>query len=113
MHSSSKHTTASSLDKIEDAIADIKAGKVIIVVDDENRENEGDFIAAADSITPEIINFMAQHGRGLICVPLTEKRCQDLQLKPMVETNTDPMETAFTVSVDLNGNGVTTGISAS
>ena len=112
MNSTSKHTTTSSLDTIEDAITDIKAGKVIIVVDDENRENEGDFIAAADSITPEIVNFMAQHGRGLICVPLTEKRCQDLQLKPMVETNTDPMETAFTVSVDLNGNGVTTGISA-
>ncbi len=113
MNSTSKHTTTSSLDTIEDAITDIKAGKVIIVVDDENRENEGDFIAAADSITPEIVNFMAQHGRGLICVPLTEKRCQDLQLKPMVETNTDPMETAFTVSVDLNGNGVTTGLSVS
>ena len=113
MDLSSKQNNSIQLDCIEDAITDIKAGKVIIVVDDENRENEGDFIAAADSITPEIINFMAQYGRGLICVPLTEKRCKELQLNPMVETNTDPMETAFTVSVDLNGNGVTTGISAS
>lgn len=101
------------LDSIEDAINDIRAGKVIIVVDDANRENEGDFITAAEVITPEIINFMATHGRGLICTPLTEKRCDELHLEMMVGTNTDPMETAFTVSVDLNGKGVTTGISAS
>lgn len=113
MNPNSEKNNSIQLNRIEEAIADIKAGKVIIVVDDENRENEGDFIAAADSISSEIINFMAQHGRGLICVPLTEKRCKELQLNPMVETNTDPMETAFTVSVDLNGNGVTTGISAS
>ena len=99
-------------DTIPDAIAAIKRGEVIIVVDDEKRENEGDFIAAAESITPELINFMATHGRGLICTPLTEKRCQELDLAPMVSNNTDPMETAFTVSVDLKGNGVTTGISA-
>ncbi|MEL0262516.1 MAG: 3,4-dihydroxy-2-butanone-4-phosphate synthase [Flavobacteriaceae bacterium] len=99
-------------DNIPDAIAAIKRGEVIIVVDDENRENEGDFIAAAESITPELVNFMATHGRGLICTPLTEKRCQELDLAPMVSNNTDPMETAFTVSVDLKGNGVTTGISA-
>ncbi len=98
-------------DTIPDAIAAIKRGEVIIVVDDENRENEGDFIAAAESITPELVNFMATHGRGLICTPLTEKRCQELDLAPMVSNNTDPMETAFTVSVDLKGNGVTTGIS--
>ncbi len=101
------------LDSIEEAINDIRLGKVIIVVDDANRENEGDFITAAEAITPEIINFMATHGRGLICAPLTEKRCDDLNLEMMVGTNTDPMETAFTVSVDLNGKGVTTGISAS
>ena len=99
-------------DTIPDAIAAIKRGEVIIVVDDENRENEGDFIAAAESITPELVNFMATHGRGLICTPLTEKRCQELDLAPMVSNNTDPMDTAFTVSVDLKGNGVTTGISA-
>lgn len=101
------------LDSIADAIEDIRAGKVIIVVDDENRENEGDFLAAADKVTPEMINFMATHGRGLICCPLTEKRCEKLKLQMMVGNNTDPMETAFTISVDLNGNGVTTGISAS
>lgn len=100
------------LDSISSAIEAIKKGEVIIVVDDANRENEGDFIAAAEKITPEMINFMATHGRGLICVPLTEKRCQELQLDKMVTSNTDPMETAFTVSVDLKGNGVTTGISA-
>ncbi|MCF8716312.1 3,4-dihydroxy-2-butanone-4-phosphate synthase [Joostella atrarenae] len=100
------------LNSIEEAIADIRAGKVIIVVDDENRENEGDFVAAADKVTPEMINFMATHGRGLICAPLTEKRCKELDLHPMVGNNTDPMETAFTVSVDLRGHGVTTGISA-
>lgn len=100
------------LDTIEDAIEDIRQGKVIIVVDDEDRENEGDFIAAAEAITPELINFMATHGRGLICTPLTEERCQKLQLGMMVDTNTDPMGTAFTVSIDLKGHGVTTGISA-
>jgi 3,4-dihydroxy 2-butanone 4-phosphate synthase/GTP cyclohydrolase II len=101
------------LNTIEEAIQDIKVGKVIIVVDDENRENEGDFLAAAENVTPEMINFMATHGRGLICAPLTEKRCKELELGMMVHNNTDPMETAFTVSVDLRGNGVTTGISAS
>ena len=102
-----------TLNTIEEAIEDIRQGKVIIVVDDENRENEGDFVAAAEKATPETINFMATHGRGLICAPLTEKRCKDLELNMMVNNNTDPMETAFTVSVDLRGNGVTTGISAS
>ncbi|MGX1929942.1 3,4-dihydroxy-2-butanone-4-phosphate synthase [Flagellimonas sp. 2504JD4-2] len=101
-----------TLDAIEDAIEDIRQGKVIIVVDDENRENEGDFVAAAELITPETINFMAKHGRGLICAPLTEGRCEDLGLHKMVSHNSDPLETAFTVSVDLRGNGVTTGISA-
>jgi len=101
------------LNTIEDAINDIRKGKVIIVVDDEDRENEGDFLAAAEMVTPEMINFMATHGRGLICAPLTEKRCKALELGMMVNNNTDPMETAFTISVDLRGNGVTTGISAS
>lgn len=101
------------LNTIHEAIEDIRAGKVIIVVDDENRENEGDFVAAANKVTPDMINFMATHGRGLICTPLTEKRCKDLELNMMVHNNTDPMETAFTVSVDLKGHGVTTGISAS
>lgn len=101
------------LNTIEEAIEDIRQGKVIIVVDDEDRENEGDFLAAAEKATPEMINFMAMHGRGLICVPLTEKRCAELELNSMVANNTDHMETAFTVSVDLKGHGVTTGISAS
>ncbi|MBU2997550.1 3,4-dihydroxy-2-butanone-4-phosphate synthase [Cellulophaga baltica] len=101
------------LDAIEDAIEEIRKGNVIIVVDDENRENEGDFLAAAELITPELINFMATEGRGLICAPLTESRCKELGLEMMVSVNTDHMETAFTVSVDLRGNGVTTGISAS
>jgi len=101
------------LNTIEEAIADIKKGKVIIVVDDKDRENEGDFVAAAEMVTPEMINFMATHGRGLICAPLTESRCKELQLEMMVGNNTDPMETAFTISIDLKGNGVTTGISAS
>ena len=100
-------------DKIEDAIADIKAGKVVIVVDDEDRENEGDFVCAANTITPEIVNFMATHGRGLICVPLLEDRCDQLGLELMVGRNTAIHETAFTVSVDLLGHGCTTGISAS
>ena len=101
------------LNTIEEAIEDIRQGKIIIVVDDEDRENEGDFLAAAEKVTPEMINFMATHGRGLICAPLTESRCKELGLHVMVTNNTDPMETAFTVSVDLRGNGVTTGISAS
>jgi 3,4-dihydroxy 2-butanone 4-phosphate synthase/GTP cyclohydrolase II len=105
--------TKIQLNTIEEAIEDIRQGKIIIVVDDEGRENEGDFLAAAEKVTPEMINFMATHGRGLICAPLTENRCKDLELKAMVTNNTDHMETAFTVSVDLKGNGVTTGISAS
>ena len=100
------------LDSIESAIEAVKNGEVIIVVDDDNRENEGDFLTAAENISPEIINFMAKEGRGLICAPMTEKRCEELQLERMVSNNTDPMETAFTVSVDLKGKGVTTGISA-
>lgn len=102
-----------SLHSIEEAIADIKAGKVIIVVDDEDRENEGDFVAAADCVTPEMINFMATHGRGLICAPLIEDRCDELGLEMMVNSNTAAYETPFTVSVDLIGHGCTTGISAS
>ena len=100
------------LDNIEDAIESIQKGEVIIVVDDENRENEGDFLAAAEKITPTIINFMAKEGRGLICVPLSEKRCKEIKLDRMVANNADPMGTAFTISVDLKGKGVTTGISA-
>ncbi|PCJ39156.1 MAG: bifunctional 3,4-dihydroxy-2-butanone-4-phosphate synthase/GTP cyclohydrolase II [Moraxellaceae bacterium] len=101
------------LNKIEEAIEDIKAGKVIIVVDDEDRENEGDFVAAARSVTPDTINFMATHGRGLICAPLVEDRCEELELNLMVGHNTVLHETPFTVSVDLIGNGCTTGISTS
>ena len=104
---------AIQLNTIEEAIEDIRLGKVIIVVDDADRENEGDFVAAAEKVTPQMVNFMATHGRGLICTPLTESRCKTLELNMMVNNNTDPMETAFTVSVDLRGNGVTTGISAS
>ncbi|WP_339610686.1 3,4-dihydroxy-2-butanone-4-phosphate synthase [uncultured Planktosalinus sp.] len=104
--------TAIKLNSIEEAIEDIKKGKVIIVVDDQDRENEGDFLAAAEKVTPEMINFMATHGRGLICAPITESRCKELDLNMMVGVNTDPLETAFTISVDLKGNGVTTGISA-
>lgn len=100
------------LDTIAEAIADIKAGKVVIVVDDEDRENEGDFVAAAEMVSPEMINFMTKEGRGLICAPLIEERCHTLELEPMVRQNTDPMHTQFTVSVDLHGHGVTTGISA-
>ncbi len=105
--------TQVKLNTIPEAIEDIRNGKVIIVVDDANRENEGDFVAAADKVTPEMINFMATQGRGLICAPLTENRCKELDLHMMVRNNTDHMETAFTVSVDLKGQGVTTGISAS
>ncbi|QCK14947.1 bifunctional 3,4-dihydroxy-2-butanone-4-phosphate synthase/GTP cyclohydrolase II [Mangrovivirga cuniculi] len=101
------------LDKIEDAIEAIKRGEVVIVVDDEDRENEGDFVCAAEKITPEIVNFMATHGRGLICAPLIEERCEELGLELMVGKNTAAYETPFTVSVDLIGHGCTTGISAS
>jgi 3,4-dihydroxy 2-butanone 4-phosphate synthase / GTP cyclohydrolase II len=99
------------LNTIEEAIEDIRQGKVVIVVDDEDRENEGDFIAAAEMVTPEMINFMATHGRGLICAPLTEARCDELDLHPMVTNNTVLHQTAFTVSIDLIGHGCTTGIS--
>ena len=99
------------LNTIPEAIDAIKQGKVVIVVDDENRENEGDFIAAAEMVSPEMINFMATHGRGLICAPLTEERCEDLGLNMMVKNNTVLHNTQFTVSVDLIGNGCTTGIS--
>ncbi|MGB0166035.1 MAG: bifunctional 3,4-dihydroxy-2-butanone-4-phosphate synthase/GTP cyclohydrolase II [Luteibaculum sp.] len=101
------------LNTIEEAIADIKAGKIIIVVDDEDRENEGDFVVAAQHVTPEIINFMAKHGRGLICAPLIEQRCDELELELMVQRNSAAYETPFTVSVDLIGHGTSTGISAS
>ena len=100
------------LDTIEAALDDIRAGKLVIVVDDEDRENEGDFITAARNVTPEVINFMSKHGRGLICAPVTEERCEELNLKLMVENNTVLHQTPFTVSVDLIGHGCTTGISA-
>ena len=100
------------LNTIEEAIESIKRGEIIIVVDDENRENEGDFVAAAEVISPEKINFMATHGRGLICTPLTEKKCKKLKLDRMVNSTSDPMDTAFTVSVDFKGKDITTGISA-
>lgn len=102
-----------TLNTIEEAIEDIRLGKVIIVVDDEDRENEGDFICAAETITPEIVNFMATYGRGLICAPILEEKADDLELPLMVNKNTALHETAFTVSIDLDGDGVTTGISAS
>jgi len=108
----SKNGVEIKLNTIEEAIADIKAGKVIIVVDDEDRENEGDFICAAEIVTSEIINFMATHGRGLICTPIEEKRAQELDLNMMVSSNTALHETAFTVSIDLIGQGCSTGISA-
>ena len=101
-----------SFNNIKEAIQDIKEGKVVIVIDDENRENEGDFVAAAEMATPEMINFMATNGRGLICTPLIEKRCEELGLNLMVGKNTAIYETPFTISVDLIGNGCTTGISA-
>lgn len=101
------------LDRIEDAIAAVKKGEIIIVVDDEDRENEGDFICAAECVTPEIINFMATHGRGLVCTSLVEDRCDELGLEMMVGRNTAAYETPFTISVDLIGHGCTTGISAS
>ncbi|MDQ3844482.1 MAG: 3,4-dihydroxy-2-butanone-4-phosphate synthase, partial [Bacteroidota bacterium] len=100
------------LHTIESAIEDIRNGKLVVVVDDEDRENEGDFITAARNVTPEVINFMSKHGRGLICVALLEERCDELGLELMVNNNTALHETAFTVSVDLLGHGCTTGISA-
>src|SRR3954466_13928079 len=100
------------LHTIEEALEDVRKGKVIIVVDDEDRENEGDFITAARNATPEVINFMSKYGRGLICAPLIDERCDELKLDLMVNNNTALHETAFTVSVDLLGHGCTTGISA-
>ncbi|OOG77092.1 bifunctional 3,4-dihydroxy-2-butanone-4-phosphate synthase/GTP cyclohydrolase II [Algoriphagus sp. A40] len=113
MNSNTTQVENYQLDSIEDAIEAIKNGEVIIVVDDEDRENEGDFICAAEKVTPEIVNFMATHGRGLICAPLIEDRCDQLGLELMVGNNTAAFETPFTVSVDLVGHGCTTGISAS
>ncbi|MBB2147768.1 3,4-dihydroxy-2-butanone-4-phosphate synthase [Pedobacter sp. LMG 31462] len=101
------------LNTIPEAIDALKEGKVIIVVDDENRENEGDFITTAEAASPEVINFMITHGRGLVCAPLTNQRCQELELHQMVQQNTAAYETSFTISVDLIGNGCSTGISAS
>lgn len=111
MITKTENSSKIKLNSIPEAIEDIKAGKVIIVIDDENRENEGDFIAAAEKATPEMINFMAQHGRGLICAPLTEDRCEELELDMMVQNNTVMHHTQFTVSVDLIGHGCSTGIS--
>ncbi|WP_185876590.1 3,4-dihydroxy-2-butanone-4-phosphate synthase [Blattabacterium cuenoti] len=102
-----------NLDSVEEAILDIKNGKIIIIVDDKHRENEGDFVIAAEKITPKIVNFLLTYGRGLVCVSLTEEKCDQLKLQMMVKNNTDPRKTAFTVSVDLRGNGVSTGISVS
>ena len=99
------------ISNIESAISDIRNGKLIIVVDDEDRENEGDLICAAETITPDVVNFMATHGRGLICTPIEDRRAEDLQLPLMVSNNTALHETAFTVSVDLMGHGCSTGIS--
>ncbi|MCA0232564.1 MAG: bifunctional 3,4-dihydroxy-2-butanone-4-phosphate synthase/GTP cyclohydrolase II [Bacteroidetes bacterium] len=110
---SNNNTNSIKLDTIESAIEDIRAGKIIIVVDDEDRENEGDFICAAEMTTPEMVNFMVKEGRGLMCAPLTVERCEELGLKMMVGDNTSTHETPFTVSVDLLGHGCTTGISAS
>ena len=104
-------TTSSQLNSIEEALEDLRQGKVIIVVDDEDRENEGDFLCTAQSATPEVINFMVTHGRGLVCAPLTQDRCKKLGLDLMVGHNTAIYETNFTVSVDLQGHGCTTGIS--
>ncbi len=107
------HNTPGLLNTIEEAIEDIRNGRLIIVVDDEDRENEGDFIAAAEKMTPEMVNFMLHHGRGVMCVPLTEDRCAELELEMMVGNNTSMLGTPFTVSVDLLGSGCTTGVSAS
>ncbi len=112
MFGNPQNVTSSKLNTIKEALDDIKAGKMVIVVDDEDRENEGDFVAAAEMVTPEMINFMAKEGRGLICTPIVESRCHELDLAPMVSNNTDPHHTNFTVSADLIGEGVTTGISA-
>lgn len=112
MHTNSVKMS-SQVHTVEQAIEDIKQGKIVLVFDDIARENEGDFIAAAEYATPEVINFMAKYGRGLICVALTEARCQHLELDRMVQDNTALMTTSFTVSVDLKGHGCTTGISAS
>ena len=106
-------TTAGKLNTVEEAVEAFRKGEVIIVVDDEDRENEGDFIVAAEKITPEIVNFMVTHGRGVMCAPLTEDRCRELELDMMVGNNTSLLGTPFTVSVDLLGNGCTTGVSAS
>ncbi len=111
MDNKQKQSDLSQLNTIPEAIDDIRQGKIVIVVDDENRENEGDFVAAAEKVTPEIINFMAKHGRGLICAPITEKRSKELGLDLMVSENTVLHNTQFTVSVDLKGHGCTTGIS--
>ena len=105
--------TVSQLNTIEEAIADVRAGKIIIVVDDEDRENEGDFICAAELVTPEMINFMATHGRGLICTPIEESRADALELPPMVPSNTALHETAFTVSIDLLGDRKSTRLNSS
>ena len=113
MSGNQQEETSNMLNTIEEAVEDIRNGKIVIVVDDEDRENEGDFVAAAELITPDIVNFMATHGKGLICVALPEERCIDLELELMVGKNTSLHETAFTVSVDLVGKGCTTGISAS
>lgn len=110
---SANGTASVKLHRVEEAIEDFKNGKIVIVVDDADRENEGDFIASSHCATPELVNFMATHGRGLICVALSEERCEELQLPMMVNKNTASHETAFTVSVDLLGHGCTTGISAS
>lgn len=113
MSGNQQNEISKRLNTIEEAVEDIKNGKIIIVVDSEDRENEGDFICAAELVTPEIINFMATHGRGLICASLPEDRCEELELELMVGKNTSHHETPFTISVDLNGHGCTTGISAS
>jgi 3,4-dihydroxy 2-butanone 4-phosphate synthase/GTP cyclohydrolase II len=113
MSGNPQEETRMKLNNIEEALEDIKNGKIIIVVDDEDRENEGDFVCAAELITPEAVNFMATHGKGLICASLTEERCTELDLPMMVTNNTSSHATAFTVSVDLLGHGTTTGISAS
>ena len=100
------------LNTVEEGLEDIRQGKVLIVVDDEDRENEGDFIVSGEKITPEIVNFMITHGRGLLCAPLPRSRCEELGLAPMAEENTSLLGTPFTMSVDLRGYGCTTGVSA-
>jgi len=112
MSGNQQQETSEKLDTIEEAIEEIKSGRIVIVVDDEDRENEGDFVGAAELVTPEIINFMATHGKGLICASITEERCDELELDLMVGKNTSHLKTAFTISVDLLGHGCSTGISA-